>query len=266
MSEKKCLLLIGSPGGRQSSSYRIGNYLFNKIIDKEYIGEKYLLKAVSKMNNGRDDYNDINENQRNDLRNSKRNNSQNIVQFINDIRESDIIILSCPLYVDSIPSFVIAAMENIADDYKKANYDYDGQNERNKQNNTRKEQGFFVIINSGFPESEQNDIAIKICRRFAREVGFKWLGGIGVGGGVAIGNQDLNSKNRMLKNLVVGLDKVSEVVANGNEISKETLSLLNRPLIPKWFYTFILNPAWWFMARKNNAQKKIYDKPYDSHK
>ncbi|MFP4016783.1 MAG: hypothetical protein ACLFUI_07095 [Halanaerobiales bacterium] len=241
MSEKKCLLMIGSPKGWQSSSYKIGNYLFDKILEKGYSGERYLLKTLSKRSG---------------------DSSGNIDEFINDIRESDIIILSCPLYVDSIPSFTIEVMELIADEYNERSIVNDSAESEDKQNNNGKEQGFLAIINSGFPESEQNDTAIKICRRFAKEVGFKWLGGIGVGGGAAVGNQELKGNKGMLKKLVAGLDKTSDAIVNEHRIPEDARHLLNRPLIPSWFYTFILNPGWWFMARKNKAHKKIYDKPY----
>lgn len=253
MSEKKCLLLIGSPKGWKSSSYKIGNYLFNKIVEKGYSGEQYLLKTLTKSGG------DSGERSEREKGENKRDAKS---QFMSDIKESDIIILSCPLYVDSIPSFTIEAMELIADEYKEGNNADDDKNLEDKQVVTDKEQGFLAIINSGFPESEQNNTAIRICRSFATEVGFTWLGGIGVGGGAAVGNQELKGNKGLLKKLVAGLDETSEAIVNGHRVPEDARHLMNRPLIPSWFYTFILNPGWWFMARKNKAHKNIYDKPY----
>lgn len=47
----------------------------------------------------------------------------------------------------------------------------------------RRVQPFFAVANCGFPEPANCDASLATCRLFAREAGFAWLGGVGVGGG-----------------------------------------------------------------------------------
>ncbi len=226
MSIKKCLLLVGSPRGLQSTSYKIGDYLLNKLIEKGFTAETYILKTLHNPDKDK------------------------LESFIQTVLGSDIIILSSPLYVDSIPSFVIETMELISKKYQ--NID------------SEKEQRFLAIINSGFPESNQNDIAIRICRRFASEVNYEWAGGIKVGGGSAVGNQELEGNKGMLKKFVRELDLVAEAIATREKLPEDASKILDKSLAPKWMYYTILNIGWWLQARKNNAQKKLFDKPYQN--
>lgn len=222
MSRKKCLLLVGSPRGLKSTSYKIGNYLLNKISNKGFNIEKKLLIKINKDN--------IFE--------------KNLIE---NVRKSDLIILSCPLYVDSIPAVTIKAMELIAEEYQ--------------ETGSEKEQNMMAIVNSGFPEPEQSDTAVQICRKFAHEVNFDWLGGIKVGGGSAVGNQKLDGNKGMLKDFIKGLDLAAESATAGVKLSEDMLKIFNKSLAPKWIYR-IMNFAWWFQARKHNAHKNLYDKPY----
>lgn len=224
VNKKQCLLLVGSPRGLKSNSYKIGSYLLNKMLDNGFIVKEYLLMDFNSSNN------------------------KSLASLMELIQESEIIVLTSPLYVDSLPSIVIGAMEIIA--------------EKCCTKRTENKPGFLAVINSGFPEAVQNDTALKICFTFARKTGFKWLGGIKIGGGPAIGKQVLEDKKGLLKNMVKGLDMAAERLAKGEALTEDVLSLLNKSLAPKWLYLTILNFGWWFQARKYNAHKKIYDMPY----
>ncbi|HLV09158.1 MAG TPA: NAD(P)H-dependent oxidoreductase [Halanaerobiales bacterium] len=223
MHDKKCLLLIGSPRGLNSTSYKTGNYLLNKLNKCGFTVDKYLLKKIYNLDR------------------------ETVDNFIQTVRDNDIIILSTPLYVDSLPSFVIKAMELIAEDYQ------------NNKNN--KKQGFMAIINAGFPEASQCDTAMKICNKFALETKLKWLGGIKIGGGPAVGNQALEGNKGMLRELVEKLDFFADRLIKEEQLS-EPGEVVNTSLVPAWFYSTILNLSWKIQARKNNASRNLRDKPY----
>lgn len=224
MGDKKCLLLIGSPRGLKSSSYKTGNYLLQKMIDKGYSGETFKMKSL---------YNP---------------DPEKLSLFFQYIEESELIILSCPLYVDSIPSFVIKGMELIAERYQGHDTGFTGDRKHK----------FLAIVNCGFPESGQIDTAMRIMKRFAEEVNFHWSGGIKIGGGAAIGGQELEGNKGILSTLVKSLDQTVDGLTEDGEFSND----ISLSLAPKWMYTTILNVSWWFAARKNKANKKLYDKPY----
>lgn len=224
VNKKQCLLLVGSPRGLKSNSYKIGSYLSNKMLDNGFMVKEYLLR----------DYNS--------------SNNKSLASLMQLIQGSEIIVLTSPLYVDSLPSIVIEAMEVIA--------------AKCCTKKTGNKQGFLAVINSGFPEPVQNDTALKICLNFTRKTGFKWLGGLKIGGGPAIGKQMLEDKQGLLKNMVTGLDMAAGRLAKGEALTEDVLSLLNKPLAPKWLYLTILNFGWWFQARKYNAHKKLYAMPY----
>jgi hypothetical protein len=52
------------------------------------------------------------------------------------------------------------------------------------------------IVNSGFPETHQNAVALAICREFAAQSGFIWAGGLALGAGGAVGGQPLTEAKR----------------------------------------------------------------------
>jgi multimeric flavodoxin WrbA len=87
------------------------------------------------------------------------------------IADSDAIALAFPLYVDGIPASTMRAMTALSDAIA-ARRDGKGRPPR-----------LFVIVNCGFPEGIQNEHAIRMCERFARESGLTWGGGIGIGTG-----------------------------------------------------------------------------------
>ena len=76
--------------------------------------------------------------------------------------------LFSPLYADQLPGHTQAALMRLA--------------AWRKEVPPRKSQRFSAVINCGFPESVNNDAALAMCREFARQAGFAWLGGCGVGG------------------------------------------------------------------------------------
>jgi hypothetical protein len=82
------------------------------------------------------------------------------------LEAADLVVLAFPLYVDSLPAPVIAALEKIA--------------AQRLGRSTR--QRFTAIANCGFPEASHNAPALAICSEFARQSGFAWAGSLALGG------------------------------------------------------------------------------------
>jgi multimeric flavodoxin WrbA len=169
-------------------------------------------------------------------------------KFIEAVDRTDLIVLASPLYVDSLPYSVIKAMEQIA--------------EHRKLSKSDKKQYFAAIINSGFPEAHQNNTAIAICRRFAKEAGFEWAGGLGLGGGEALGGKPLVKLGFMVRNVLKSLDMAAQDIADGKAISEKAVQLMAKPLMPAWMYRLIAEIMMRKHAKERGVHRNLSDCPY----
>jgi len=217
------LLLVGSPKGSSSSSNSLGDSLLSRLEQLGLTVDKvYIYKLIRKE-----------EGQK---------------KLLNKVEEANTIILVFPLYVDCLPAGVIKALELIAD--------------HRKSKEDRKKQGFAILINCGFPETQHNNTAIAICKIFAREVGFEWKGALSLGMGGAIGGRSLEERGGMVRNVIKGIDLASQALAEGKDIPDEATKLFGKKFIPISLYTKIGNIGWNKQAKKYGAGKKIKDQPY----
>jgi multimeric flavodoxin WrbA len=222
MTEKKStLLLVGSPRGETSTSASLGTYLL-KLLEEVgfYTAKGFIHRLV--------------------------NRSEKIEELLSLINNADLIILSFPLYVDSLPAPVIKAMELIRDDRKE------------KQ---RKNQDFIAISNCGFPESSQIEVGLEICKNFADEVNFNWRGGLALGGGGAVNGRSLEERGGMLRNVIKGLEITAEHLSKGGDVPNEAIELVSKSIIPSGMYKMMGNLGWRIQARRYGALKRMKDKP-----
>ena len=156
---KNVFLLNGSPRGEKSNSRVIGRYLADRLEEKGLTSqESFITRLISQGSPG-------------------------IEKLYRQVDEADIIIFTAPLYVDSLPSFTIKAMEIIQ--------------EHRKMQPTRNQSFLVPVINCGFPEKEHMEIALKIIRNFSEEASFRWAGAIIVSMGMALNGEPLSHKKGM---------------------------------------------------------------------
>jgi len=222
-TNKKALLLVGSPKGEKSTSLSLGNYL---ILRLEEFGIVYEKRFTHRLVN-------------------REEKKQDLLKMIDN---ADLIILSFPLYVDSLPAPVIKTMEFI--------------NEKKEKLESKKSKSFIAICNSGFPEASQSTIALQICRIFAKDCDFIWKGGIAVGGGGAIHGVPLQERGGMVRNVIKGLDLTAQALMDSKEIPQEAIDLISKKFIPSTLYSMFGNLGWKLQARRYSAKKKLRDKPY----
>lgn len=140
--------------------------------------------------------------------------------IIDNINKSDVIILISPIYENSVPSTVLEFFEKI---------------DENKNSLTIKNRKMFVITNSGFPEIQAGKSAITTCSLFARDMNFKWLGGINVAPGTLIDGGELG---KTYKKLISALNLIAEDICADKEISKEVFKLASKSFISPIIYRF----------------------------
>lgn len=223
LKEKTALLLVGSPKKSNSSSDSIGSYLLDKLSENEYSTKK--LNTLSSLSDNAD-----------------------IETLLEAVNSSELIILTFPLYVDSLPAGVIKSFELIA--------------EHRAKNKTTSAPRMIAIANCGFPESFQTRTALDICQCFANSVGFKWNGSLALNGGVIAG-RPLKEQSGILKNVIKSLDLTCEALVNNQLVPSEAKNLMEKQFVPKWLYLFIGNKGWKKAAKKNGCKDELYARPYE---
>lgn len=136
---------------------------------------------------------------------------------------SDTIVLIFPIYENSVPGLVVKFFETLY------------ENRERFKSKTRK---LFVITNSGFPEVEANEAAIKACELFAKEMGFEWMGGIGLAPGTLIDGKKLEESGKVYKNFIASLDILIKAISNDESIPEEVYKLMSKSFMSPFFYRF----------------------------
>ena len=160
---------------------------------------------------------------------------------------ADVFVLSTPLYVDALPYLVTRCAERIAAH----------RAEQSESSTVR----FLAIVNCGFPEWEHTRTALDICQVFARQAGLEWVGGLGLGGGEAIGGRPLEELGGQTRHVRRGLDLAAEALLAGHVIPEEAQTLLARPAIPSRLYTAIGSIGWLRAARRHGTLRRLWDQP-----
>jgi len=217
---KRVLLLVGSPkAAGKSASEAVGAYVIEKMDQRGWNSETIFIRTSLQSDKGR-------------------------AMLLEAVENAYLIILSFPLYVDSLPAPVIEAMELIF------------------MHGLEKGARFAVIANCGFPEAQHNKVAMSICQRFAHASGLEWAGGLALGMGGVLSRQRLEEHGGMVRNIIKSLDLAVDALVNGEPVPNEAIRLMAKPLIPKWMYTTIGNLGWRQQAKRYGVRKHLRDRPY----
>ncbi len=218
----RAVLLVGSPRTKKSTSASLGGYLFEQLnmrgIETQTIQIHTSLYSQERMNT-----------------------------MYEAINNADLVVLAFPLYVDSLPAPVIAALEKIAV----------------HRNGHASSIRFAAIANCGFPEADHNNTALTICSEFARQNGLTWMGGLALGAGEGLVHGiPLNEMDGRAIPLKQALDVSAEALASGQPMPQSARDLFAKPVIPNWMYTFMSGFGWRGQAKQYGVQKELKRQPY----
>lgn len=225
---RRAVLLVGSPRTRESTSGALGGYLFEQLaehgIETETIQLYTSLPSTDRMQ-----------------------------ALYAAIDQAGLVVLAFPLYVDSLPAPVIAALEKIA-----AHRAEIGPRARPAM--------FAAVANCGFPEAHHNNTALAICAGFARQAGYAWMGSLSLGGGEGlVHGKALTELDGRAQPLIQSLRIAAEALANGQPIPQTARDLISRSFIPGFLYRIFGGMGWKQMAKNYGAQKRLRDQPYQRH-
>jgi len=239
---KQATFLMCSPRGEKSGSYSLGNY-FSSLLEEKGITVKsfHSYKTLRK--------------------------EESIQEMIESINDSDIILISSPLYIDSAPHMTIRLMDTITAAKQEGKID-------------EKKRLLTAISCAGFLEYYHNNIAMKIYEQFAKRNDFTWAGGFPIG---AAGTYAFLAIPKLLEQLsqlpeddvrvqiygkpAVILDSVMkaavEEIIKGELIPKDEIKKLETVYIPLESYVEGGNKNWIDSAEQLGTTEKLRDKPYE---
>jgi hypothetical protein len=217
---QKALLLVGSPKPGESTSESLGRYLFDDLERRGVQTQTlHVVKAVR--------------------------SDESIAELRAAAAGADLVVLSFPLYVDSLPAPTIRALELLAE-----------------QPTAEAAPAFVTICQSGFPEADHNEVAVEICRHFAHAAGFEWAGDLIFAAGGMVNGQPLAKLKGMLRSAIKALDLTAEELAAGRPVPEEAVRLMAKPAIPKFGYRFMANWGWRSQFKKRGQGGSLTDQPY----
>jgi multimeric flavodoxin WrbA len=220
---QRAVLLVGSPRTRKSSSQALGGYLFDRLAAGQVQTETFYIHTS--------------------LYSQERMDA-----LMEAVDAADLVTLAFPLYVDSLPAPVMAALERIA-----------AQRLGKSGNRPR----FAAIANCGFPEAAHNRTALAICEIFARQAGFAWTGALSLGAGEGMVHgaplAEAGGPAIPIKN---ALNLAAAALLCGEAIPQSAVDLLAKPIIPGWMYRLMGVYGWKKQAKQYGVQKVMQQKPY----
>lgn len=91
-------------------------------------------------------------------------------QILEKLADGDAVVFCLPLYVDSVPSHVLAFLKEMESFCREKNLCLN----------------LYSISNNGFIEGCQSEPLLQVFQNFCRRSKLNWMGGIGIGGGVML--------------------------------------------------------------------------------
>ena len=91
-------------------------------------------------------------------------------RILNSIKDADTVVFGMPLYVDGVPSHMLAFMKEME------RFCLDNNIHLN----------VYVVSNGGFIEGCQNRPLMQVLENFCKRCNLQWCGGVGIGGGVML--------------------------------------------------------------------------------
>lgn len=232
---QRALLIVGSPKMVSASTSSIlGTYLLKVLSQRGWETESLVLRA----NLGRED---------------------GATALLESVARAGLIMLAFPLYVDALPHLATEALALIA--------------ARRRAVAQPARQRLVAIVNSGFPETHQNSVAMAICCEFAAQSGMAWNGGLALGGGGMIGGQPLTASRASgppVKHVIRALDLAGEALSEGHPVPAEAVRWMAKnpiPLVPfaLWRRLYMHSGSKGFVqeaARNGVGEEGLLAQPY----
>lgn len=154
----------------------------------------------------------------------------------NEIANSDTIVFVFPLYVDGIPGHLLSYMIQLEERTKLCS-------------NTQ----VYAVVNCGFYEGEQADMALNVVRNWCAKAGVTWNGGLGVGGGGALAVMPkLNPEKGPTAPIYKEMRNLVESILTKTSFGENYVSIG----MPRYLYKISAQIGWRKMLKANGLKAK----------
>jgi multimeric flavodoxin WrbA len=157
---------------------------------------------------------------------------------IEQLIENEVLVFAFPLYVDGIPSHLLNCLVQLESCFSQQK---------------EKEVKVYVLVNCGFHEGKQNELAIEIMENWCKKSGLKWGQGVGIGAGGMIGSlKNVPIGKGPKKNLGNAFNKLSSNILKGT--SEENLFITAN--FPRILYKLAAEMGWRQSVKANGLKRK----------
>jgi len=153
-----------------------------------------------------------------------------------DILSSDVLVVAFPLYADGIPSNLLPLLQHL----------------EKMLTNKVKDLHVYVVVNNGFYEAKQNELAIAMMKAFCIKIKAKWGQGIAIGGGPLL--NDFSVENGPMAKAYQALAELAKNI----QIQSFNEDVYIDPGLPRFLYIFSGNIMWRRQAKNNRVSKKAF--------
>ena len=158
---------------------------------------------------------------------------------LKEIKNAEVLVISCPLYVDGIPAHLLSCLLQLE------NADW-----QNRQITV------YGIVNCGFYEGIQAEYALEVLQNWCIKADLVWGGGIGVGGGGALGQMPSVKNGHGPKAPVENaLGAMADTIFQRKVQENKYVSVA----FPRFLYQMAAQMGWRQMIKANGGKKKDLD-------
>jgi len=160
------------------------------------------------------------------------------IEDIEQLKECNILVFAFPLYVDGIPSHLLRCIVQLEEFFKGL---------------SRSDIMVYSLVNSGFYEAHQNELALEMMENWCIKSGLKWGQGLAIGGGgMLLSLKNVSVGHGPRKNFDKGL---SELAGNILKCTSENNIFIN-PSFPRILYKLAAEMGWRYSVKANGLRRK----------
>jgi multimeric flavodoxin WrbA len=164
--------------------------------------------------------------------------SQVSEEEMKQLGQSDVLVFAFPLYVDGIPSHLLSCLVQLESFFTEL---------------CKKDILVYALVNCGFYEGHQNNIAIEMMKNWCAKAGLKWGQGVGIGsGGMLPMLNNIPIGKGPTRNLEAALKQVSGNVIQG--MSSEDISITAN--FPRLLYKLAAEMGWRKAVKENGLKRR----------
>lgn len=170
-----------------------------------------------------------------------------IEALLADLRETDLLVLATPLYIDALPYLLTQVLEAVVADRRSVARPHP--------------LGVAMIVNCGFPEARHTAVARTMGALFARDARAVWTGALQLGEGGAIAGRRLDEVGPMARHLAWAFDETARALGEGDPIPDSAIRRFQQPLMPERIYTAAADLGWLWTATREGALTALWKRP-----